>query len=495
MAIYRKTLTRIALGLAAAVAFSADSADARGRGGFSRGRSGGISRRSSSRGITRSIRSNRSSIRTRINTRRTTNPLINKTRTGSGLRGIIGSKNSRTQKVLPKNIRRGSSRQVHNKLGKKVGLKRGIIHKRGHHHRHGHHHHHHWGGWFGKGRRGWGIGIYRRRRYFSFVFVAPVRTYCNPYCAAPGFFPEDGPAFDESQALQPDSGQGQQNEKGMQLLMAASEAFSQGDLQTALTNADAAAREMKNFPEVHQFRSLVLFAMGKYDESASAAHVGLTAGRGWNWNTLKSFYPAVSVYTAQLRKLEAFTNENPKNAGGRFLLAYHYLMMGHGPAAVTQLRSVVELEPKDELSARMLKAVSGKLGQPADAQPAPENNDQPEMPEGPENDQPMNEQPEQVEKPAIALNPIGVWKASRDDGLVVTLTMTQDGKFNWNAVMKDRTIKFEGQFVLAAGELKLTRSQDNNSLDGIVSVIGKDKFNLRIKGRDESDPGLTFERQ
>ena len=67
MATHRKLLARIALGLGLAVALTADSADARGRSGSSRGRSGGFSRRSSSRGMSRSVRTNQFQSRSRIN--------------------------------------------------------------------------------------------------------------------------------------------------------------------------------------------------------------------------------------------------------------------------------------------------------------------------------------------------------------------------------------------------------------------------------------------
>ena len=69
-------------------------------------------------------------------------------------------------------------------------------------------------------------------------------------------------------------------------------------------------------------------------------------------------YPDIDVYTAQLRKLEAFVTANPKSTAGRFVLAYHYLTQGHIDAAVAQLKQVVALAPQDTLSAQLVKQFS-----------------------------------------------------------------------------------------------------------------------------------------
>ena len=50
---------------------------------------------------------------------------------------------------------------------------------------------------------------------------------------------------------------------------------------------------------LHEFRGLALFALKRYDEAAAALYAVLTVGPGWDWPTLISIYPDVSVYTAQ----------------------------------------------------------------------------------------------------------------------------------------------------------------------------------------------------
>ena len=81
------------------------------------------------------------------------------------------------------------------------------------------------------------------------------------------------------------------------------------------------------------FAALVLFAKGNYQPAAAMIHSLLAVGPGWDWATLSSMYPNVSVYTAQLRKLESFVREHPKDGAARFLLAYQYLSCGNVDAA------------------------------------------------------------------------------------------------------------------------------------------------------------------
>ena len=75
---------------------------------------------------------------------------------------------------------------------------------------------------------------------------------------------------------------------------------------------------------------------------------------------MSSLYPDVDTYTQQLRKLEAYTNDKPTDAAGRFVLAYHYLVVGHTDAAIGELKAVVESQPSDKVAQRMLDALQPK---------------------------------------------------------------------------------------------------------------------------------------
>ena len=123
-------------------------------------------------------------------------------------------------------------------------------------------------------------------------------------------------------------------------------AFGTGDYAGALRLTDEALKVLPNDATLHEFRALVLFAVGKYDLAAGPLYAVLSVGPGWDWTTMAGLYPDVDVYTSQLRKLEAFVTANPASTAARFVLAYHYLTQGNTDAAVSQLKGVVALAPR-----------------------------------------------------------------------------------------------------------------------------------------------------
>src|SRR5262249_54564325 len=102
-------------------------------------------------------------------------------------------------------------------------------------------------------------------------------------------------------------------------------AFYDGKYDEALKITDTAIAQMPRDAVLHEFRSLVLFALGRYAESAATIHAVLDVGPGWDWKTLASLYPNVDTYATQLRAAEAARDNNPKSAELYFLLGYHYL--------------------------------------------------------------------------------------------------------------------------------------------------------------------------
>ncbi len=122
---------------------------------------------------------------------------------------------------------------------------------------------------------------------------------------------------------------------------------------------------MPNDAALHEFRALCLFALQRYDESAATLYAVLTAGPGWDWATLSGLYPDVSVYTQQLRALEAYCGRNPSSPSARFVLAYHYLTDGHTLAALDQLKEVAALQPRDGLSPQLARQLEPGTGRPS----------------------------------------------------------------------------------------------------------------------------------
>lgn len=143
-------------------------------------------------------------------------------------------------------------------------------------------------------------------------------------------------------------------------------AFKNGDYAQAQDLDEQAIKKLPGDVTLHEFRALTLFAQKKYRDAAGTLYAVLAAGPGWNWDTLKGLYPDVDTYTAQLRALEQFQTNNPNSAEASFVLAYHYLTLDEKDAAIKQLEHVVEINPKDQLSAQMLKLLKQPQTQPQD---------------------------------------------------------------------------------------------------------------------------------
>jgi hypothetical protein len=137
----------------------------------------------------------------------------------------------------------------------------------------------------------------------------------------------------------------------------AREAFKAGNYDRAMELVNKALAQVPGDAALHEFRALVLFAQRKYREEAATLYAVLSAGPGWDWKTVASLYADTQTYTDQLRALEAYARANPDDAAAHFDLAYQYLVTGYPDAAIKQLQQVVRLNPKDELSAGLLKAL------------------------------------------------------------------------------------------------------------------------------------------
>ena len=159
------------------------------------------------------------------------------------------------------------------------------------------------------------------------------------------------------------------------LFNAAQTAFYSGDYAGALKSANDAIALARNDAVLHEFRSLVLFAQGKYQDSAAAIHSVLAVGPGWDWTTLISLYPSVDVYTQQLRKLEELVKSSPDDASLHFLLAYHYITTSANDPAIHQLQEVARLQPKDTVAVQLIQMIGGQAALPSQLQqsnpPAP----------------------------------------------------------------------------------------------------------------------------
>src|SRR5262249_21805698 len=144
------------------------------------------------------------------------------------------------------------------------------------------------------------------------------------------------------------------NEQGMQQFDAGMAAFYDGQYAEALANFDEALKLLPGDPVLHEMRALALFAVGEFQPAAAVLNSLLASIPGMDWTTLVSLYGNLDDYTRQLRALESHVNANLNDAAATFVLAYHYLVMGHNEQAIEMLRRVVRLQPRDTTSQRLL---------------------------------------------------------------------------------------------------------------------------------------------
>ncbi len=253
-------------------------------------------------------------------------------------------------------------------------------------------------------RLGWATGYCTYANpYATASVVAQSSTYYDYSQPIPVVQAYAGPA-DDGTAVPPDV-----SEATLTEFDRAMQEFSAGEYEKSLTSVSEALKELPNDTAVHEFRALVLFALGKYDESAATLYAVLSVGPGWDWTTMSSLYPSVDVYTEQLRALEKYCGDQPAATAARFVLAYHYLTAGHEDAAVTQLERIVALNPKDDLSRDLLLSLNPEANVP-----------KPKLIEPPKPTSPI--EPGQV---------IGKWTASRAADRFV-MDLREGGDFSWS---------------------------------------------------------------
>ena len=213
---------------------------------------------------------------------------------------------------------------------------------------------------------------------------------------------------------------------------------------------------------LHEFRAQTLFALGRYQEAAGVEYAVLSAGPGWDWTTLSSLYPNVDVYTKQLRALEDYRNQHPDDGAVRFLLASQYITCGYSDNAATELKSVIKLNPQDQLSQQLLAGLT-TTAPPADQPPA-----QPVAPTTPA-------------APVTAANLAGNWKSARPDGSSIALDLGKDSKYTWKFTRDGKSQDFSGSYNVADNLLVLNEGT-NPVMVGQVAAQGGNSFNFKMVG-------------
>jgi tetratricopeptide (TPR) repeat protein len=300
--------------------------------------------------------------------------------------------------------------------------------------------------------------------------------FSNPYYSES--YPIDGgAALDYSQPLPVETAPATEQPAdaptpGMADFDAARQSFLQGNYPAALTSTNKALAALPNDPIIHEFRALVLFAMGKYKEAAAGLYSVLSVGPGWDWTTLSSLYPSIDVYTQQLRALEAYAKQQPQASDARFVLAYHYLTMGNKDAATVVLKQLYQQMPQDHLIQELLLATAGPEAIGAPTTPPATT--------------------AAAAAPTIAASElVGAWSAAGPSGAKFDLGLGQDGNFTWSFTQKGKTQAVKGVFALDGNVLALQPDSGGTML-AEISKPQAGNFSFALLGAPPGDPGLKF---
>jgi tetratricopeptide (TPR) repeat protein len=355
-----------------------------------------------------------------------------------------------------------------------------------------------WGGHWGNnwyvplayGAAAWGVNALLPAWGYGYGY----NYYSNPYYAVPTEVAQ--PVYDYSQPIvintyntpevenmaagqaptQQVAQDSPQQTEGYQIFDQARQTFMTGDYRTALRLDEQAIQKVPHDPVLHEFGALCLFALGDYDRAAGVLNSLLAVAPGMDWTTMSALYPNVEVYTQQLRALETYCRQKPRDPAAQFVLAYQYLVAGHSDAAAGMLKNVVALQPGDMVAKQILEALSP---QPAEQTVAAQTS------------APAAFEAQPAEAPSTDL--VGRWRAERD-GSTFELSIDEQGQFNWRVIPKGKQPIAIGGNVTATSDVLVLESKDQGSMVGHVTSGGPDQFQFVSTGGPPDDKGLSFQR-
>lgn len=337
-----------------------------------------------------------------------------------------------------------------------------------------------WAEAIGWGLVGWGLG--------ALTFNSGYTSYTNPYptTAVPtstgGQVTYSEPITVTAAATAPkeDSAVAEQNQRASSHVADSQAAFKQKNYLAALESANKAVAESPGDGALHEYRALILFALGKYSEAAGVLNPVLAGGPGWDWTTMIKLYDSQETYTSQLAALEKYCASKPQAADARFLLGYHYMVCGHIDTAAEQFKSASELQPKDTIS-KQLYNLCTVTAAPKDDGKDSGTKDKAAPPSAP----PVKPEPIPLEKLA------GTWVADKGEQGVITLAIKDGGKFSWEFSKAGKSQGFGGDYSMNNDGLLVLDSEDAQMV-ATVAMPKDDTLKFVMAGGPPGDPGLEF---
>ncbi len=337
----------------------------------------------------------------------------------------------------------------------------------------------------GWGLAAWGLG--------NLIFNSGYQSYSNPYPAQP-VATASGPPVTYQQPItivatetapKDEAAATAMAEKSTSLIEQSQAAFRDKNYLVALEAATKAVGEAPGDGALHEYRALVLFALGKFSEAAGVLNPILASGPGWDWTTMVRLYDSQTTYTGQLRALEDYVIAKPTAADARFLLGYHYMVCGHLELAAAQFAEAAKLQPADTVSRQLAELAKASTRQ---AEPAPGGQPAPKQPaQQPPSGAPAPE-PVPLEKLA------GTWVSDKGDQGTVTLALKDGGKFAWTFTKAGKSNEFGGDYSMNDNGLLVLDAEDSQMV-ATVELPKDDQMKFVLAGGPPGDPGLQFARK
>lgn len=325
----------------------------------------------------------------------------------------------------------------------------------------------------GWGLIGWSLG--------ALIYDTGYRYYHNPYPVRPVYvndryavtYSEPMTQVAVKMAPEDDALVEQATTKSESLIGESQAAFKKGEYLVALELADKAIAQSPGDGALHEYRALVLFALGKYGEAAGVLNPVLASGPGWDWPTMIALYGTQKTYTDQLQRLEAYTEEKPDAADSHFLLGYHYMVCGHFDLATPQFEVAHKLMPSDGVSMELAELTRASLK----SSDEPEDVDEAGLP------------PRPVPVPLETL--AGAWASSRESGSTITLTFKGDGTFTWIYSNNGKTSELSGEYSMNDDGMLVLDSGESQMVAN-VTMPQESVMKFMLAGGPPADPGLVF---
>lgn len=256
------------------------------------------------------------------------------------------------------------------------------------------------------------------------------------------------------------------------------EEFRSGNYMASLESVNKAIAELPGDGAFHEFRALILFALGQYGEAAGVLNPLLASSPGWDWSTMIQFYGNPEDYTTQLRKLEGYAGENADSAPAQFLLGYHYMVGTALDEAAVAFARAAELVPADRVAAQMAQ-LAGASTTAGDA-------------EAPDAEVAM--EGETAPAPVALEQLIGQWTSNNGENGIVSLSLDDSGEFIWKFESAGSDpFEMKGQFNLGQANV-LTLDGGDSQMAGTVSLGENGEMSFVLAGGPPGDPGLLFEK-